>query len=110
MNDVDTRADADEETVEDIIDAVIENKADGGDAIGDEIEPDAMPNCSADPVGVSTKIIFLPSSSFLSGISLKFHAFSHHQHVPTFTHADHLRYEYGPVQISVHCERPQAIL
>jgi len=52
MNDVDTRADADEETVEDIIDAVIENKADGGDAIGDEIEPDAMPNCS-DPVGIT---------------------------------------------------------
>jgi len=43
MNDVDTRADADEETVEAIIDAVIENKADaGGDAIGDEVDPDAM--------------------------------------------------------------------
>ena len=53
--DAPTRADTDEEeTVEAIIDAVIDNKAGG-----DDITPDAMPVCTDDNVGVSTKMYSL---------------------------------------------------
>ena len=56
--DAPTRADADEEeTVEVIIDAVIDNKA--GDVGGDDITPDAMQTCNPTPVDVSTKMHYL---------------------------------------------------
>ena len=83
--DAPTRADADEEeTVEAIIDAVIDNKAGG-----DDITPDAAPDCDAVPVGVSNKMYYS-----MALIITAWHQYpcivSHHSLAPNFSYADRI--------------------